>query len=189
MIGVVFNNGIEITFSSNEVYNNILESCDYGIWGGYSYKTILKGNIFKNNNHGIAIEHGNQNRIIGNRFENDKIGIQLWERNEQPDDWGFPQNRDVDSKNYNISYNLFTNCSNPLRIKSSKNLLIDDNLNDLMSDFPNDFIDNFDFNDTKGDLEDLGNVIGAELSGGAAAAGRRHVGGSLPQNRRAASTG
>ncbi len=121
------NNGIEITFSSNEVYNNTLHGCDYGVWGGYSYKTVLKGNNFKNNNHGIAIEHGNDNRIIGNRFENDKIGVQLWERNEQPKDWGFPQNRDVSSKNYNISYNLFTNCPNPLRIKSSTNLLIDDN--------------------------------------------------------------
>lgn len=121
------NNGIEITFSSNEVYNNILYGCDYGVWGGYSYKTVLKGNKFKNNNYGIAIEHGNANRVIGNRFENEKIGIQLWERNEQPEDWGFSQIRDVSSKNYNISYNLFTNCANPLRIKSSANLLIDDN--------------------------------------------------------------
>ena len=121
------NNGIEITFSSNAVYNNILHGCDYGIWGGYSYKTILKGNSFKNNNFGIAIEHGNNNRIIGNRFENDEIGVQLWERNEQPDDWGFSKKRDVKSKDYNISYNLFANCSNPLRIKSSANLLIDDN--------------------------------------------------------------
>ena len=121
------NNGIEITFSSNQVYNNILHSCDYGVWGGYSYKTVLKGNNFKNNNFGIAIEHGNENRIIGNRFENDRVGIQLWERTEQPEDWGFPQNRDVASKDYNISYNLFSNCSNPLRIKSSADVLVDDN--------------------------------------------------------------
>jgi len=121
------NNGIEITFSSNEVYNNILHGCDYGVWGGYSYKTVLKGNNFKNNNYGIAIEHGNENRIIGNRFENEVVGIQLWERNKQPEGWGFSQNRDISSKNYNISYNLFTNCSTPLRIKSSANLLINDN--------------------------------------------------------------
>ena len=121
------NNGIEITFSSNQVYNNILHGCDYGVWGGYSYKTVLKGNNFKNNNFGIAIEHGNENRIIGNRFENDRVGIQLWERTEQPEDWGFSQNRDVASKDYNISYNLFSNCSNPLRIKSSTDVLVDDN--------------------------------------------------------------
>jgi parallel beta-helix repeat protein len=121
------NNGIEITFSSNKVYNNILHGCDYGVWGGYSYQTILKGNNFKNNNYGIAIEHGNHNRIVGNRFENNQTGIQLWERNEQPEDWGFAKNRDVSSKAYNISYNLFTNCPNPLRIKSASNLLIDDN--------------------------------------------------------------
>ena len=121
------NNGIEITFSSNKVFGNILKACDYGIWGGYSYQTMIKGNSFKNNNHGIAIEHGNDNDISGNRFENDKTGIQLWERNEQPEDWGFSKNRDIKSKNYNISYNLFKNCPNPLRIKSSAKLLIDDN--------------------------------------------------------------
>ncbi len=121
------NNGIEITFSSNKVYNNILHGCDYGIWGGYSYQTVLKGNNFKNNNYSIAIEHGNDNRITGNRFENDKVGIQLWERNEQPEDWGYVKKRDTKSKDYIISYNLFTNCSNPLRIKSSANLLIEDN--------------------------------------------------------------
>lgn len=121
------NNGIEITFSSNEVYGNILHGCDYGIWGGYSYKTVVKGNNFKNNNHGIAIEHGNSNHISGNRFENDKTAIRIWERNDQPKDWGFAQKRDVKSKDYNISYNLFANCPNPLHIRSSSNLVIDDN--------------------------------------------------------------
>ena len=121
------NNGIEITFSSNKVFNNILHGCDYGIWGGYSYQTVIKGNNFKNNNNGIAIEHGNQNRITGNRFENDKVGVQLWERNEQPEDWGFAKKRDVASKDYTINYNLFVSCPNPLRIKSSANLWIDHN--------------------------------------------------------------
>src|SRR6476469_4653393 len=34
-------NGVEVTFSSNKIVNNRIFECDNGIWGGYSYETII----------------------------------------------------------------------------------------------------------------------------------------------------
>ncbi len=58
--------------------------------------------------------------------------------------------------------------------------LDDSNLNDLINDLPNDFIDNFDFD--KGEmLEDLGNAVGAEFSGDGGGAPPSAVGRSNSQ--------
>ena len=56
-------NGIEVTFSSNKIIANRIFECDHGIWGGYSYSTIINDNKFRNNRIGIAIEHGQDNQI------------------------------------------------------------------------------------------------------------------------------
>ena len=120
------NNGVEITFSSNKIVNNRLEDCDYGIWAGYSHHSLLLGNRFKNNQRGIAIEHGQANSIRYNTFEGDRIGIKIWEREQQPEHWGFPQKRNVDSKDYEIIGNVFR-ADFPLQIDRSREVLVSDN--------------------------------------------------------------
>jgi parallel beta-helix repeat protein len=118
-------NGIEVTFSRNKLVNNRLEECTYGIWAGYSYETLILGNQIRRNDYGIAIEHGQENTIDGNLFEWDTIGIKLWERDRQPSDWGYSENRDVSSRNYTIRKNWFKWVRIPLQLEETKQLIID----------------------------------------------------------------
>lgn len=123
-------NGIEVTFSRNVITGNRIYECDHGIWGGYSYNTVIAGNQFRSNRIGIAIEHGQDNEIHHNIFINNKEGIRLWARKEQPADWGYAKNRDTRSRNYVISNNNFN--SNPLvlSINRTDQLNIFDNIFD-----------------------------------------------------------
>ncbi len=98
-------NGIEVTFSRNKIIDNIIKECDNGIWGGYSFNTLIKKNNFEKNNVGIAIEHGQDNSIKDNMFKGDKTAIKLWARKEQPKDWGYAKYRDTRSRNYMIAGN------------------------------------------------------------------------------------
>ncbi len=123
-------NGIEVTFSRNIISGNKMYECDHGIWGGYSYNTVIANNQFRNNRIGIAIEHGQDNEIHHNIFFNNKEAIRLWGRKEQPADWGYAKNRDTRSRNYVISNNNFN--SNPLvmSINRTEHLNIFDNIFD-----------------------------------------------------------
>lgn len=123
-------NGIEVTFSRNTIMDNRIIECDHGIWGGYSYNTIISGNLFRNNRIAIAIEHGQENNLRYNIFHENKEAIRLWARKEQPADWGYAKNRDTRSRDYKITNNNFT--SNPLvfNISRSERLNVFDNIYD-----------------------------------------------------------
>ncbi len=112
-------NGIEVTFSSNIIIGNKMVDCRYGIWGGYSYDTYIADNYFERNHHGVAIEHGNNNTIVDNEFIGDSIGIQLWERETQPEGWGFAQKRDVSSREYKLGGNTFVGVKNISDIRNT----------------------------------------------------------------------
>lgn len=105
-------NGIEVTFSRNTISDNRIFECDHGIWGGYSFESIISNNNFRNNRIAIAIEHGQQNQIAFNLFSKDKEAIKLWARKEQPADWGYAKYRDTRSRDYDIVANSFN--SNPI---------------------------------------------------------------------------
>ena len=70
-------NGIEATFSRNAFVANRVEENWHGVWGGYSYQSVILGNTFRRNVEAIAIEHGQDIRIVGNRFEGDTAAIRL----------------------------------------------------------------------------------------------------------------
>lgn len=120
-------NGVEVTFSSNQIIGNRLDECTYGVWGGYSYKTLIAGNRITNCQHGIAIEHGQNNTIANNYFANNQTGVWLWQRKEQPADWGYAQNRDVMSRDYNLWRNAFVSVKTPLKIAGTRKVIINDN--------------------------------------------------------------
>ena len=71
-------NAIEATFSRNKFINNLLVENWHGIWGGYSFDTLILGNVFAYNGEGIAIEHGQSNEVAFNVFERDNAGINSW---------------------------------------------------------------------------------------------------------------
>lgn len=119
-------NGIEVTFSSNIIVSNRLVGCRYGIWGGYSWKTWMFNNFIKDNDYGIAVEHGQENVIRDNVFIHNDIGVQLWQRPTQPAGWGYAEKRDVSSRDYDIGHNIFQGNAVPLEISGSKKIAIND---------------------------------------------------------------
>ncbi len=100
-------NSVEITFSRNRVIGNFLQGSRYGIWGGYSWESEIRGNCFGANETGVAIEHGQDNVIEGNWFSDDQTAIQLWANASEPADWGYPVHRDTRSRGNRISGNRF----------------------------------------------------------------------------------
>ncbi|MFZ1305052.1 MAG: NosD domain-containing protein [Ferruginibacter sp.] len=110
-------NGVEVTFSKNNILENIIKECDHGIWGGYSWNTSIYGNLFYKNRIGIAIEHGQHNNISGNTFDSNKqAAIKIWARKSQPADWGYAKKRNTKSMNYNFWQNRFKNENTALDI-------------------------------------------------------------------------
>lgn len=120
-------NGIEATFSRNKIVRNKVEGCDNGVWAGYSYETLIKGNEFKDNNTGIAIEQGQQNMISGNTFLGGQTGIHLWATPGRRMEGQYDALRDVRSMKYNIENNLFSDVKKGISISHSEDLKISNN--------------------------------------------------------------
>ncbi len=125
-------NGIEATFSRNKFLYNKIHGCFHGMWGGYSYETKIIGNNFKNNQRGIAIEHGLKNTISANRFEGDDVAIALWAPPVDPN-FAYAKHRDVRSHETEISANCFKGVPLALDVKDSTELALRENLFDGVS--------------------------------------------------------
>ncbi len=122
-------NGIEVTFSRNQLLHNTIHGCWHGIWGGYSYDSDFSDNDFANNVEAINIEHGQNNLIRRNQFNGDGVGIHLYERGT-PDDWGYGKARDTHSRNYHIDKNHFSHMPVALRVRDTKDVFADQNVFD-----------------------------------------------------------
>lgn len=120
-------NGVEATFSFNYILENKLNDCRYGVWAGYSYNTLISGNEIHDCDHGIAIEHGNSNIIRNNNFKSSPSAIELWEREIQPEGWGFAERRDVSSRNYVIEENTFDDIRRAILLNRTDSVTIDRN--------------------------------------------------------------
>ena len=112
-------NGVEATFSRNEIIANRAWGSEYGVWGGYSYQTEIVGNDFRGNRTGVAIEHGQDNVIANNRFDRDSTAIRLWADSIEPSDWGYPKHHDTRSRNYRISGNDFSGNRTILNVRNT----------------------------------------------------------------------
>ncbi len=100
-------NGMEATFSRNTFVANRVVGSTYGLWGGYSYGSLIAGNRFAGNRFGIAIEHGQDNAIVANDFAGDSTAISLWANPTQAADWGYPRYRDTRSRDVRVEANHF----------------------------------------------------------------------------------
>ena len=102
--------GIEMTFSYGNVYeSNRLVGSNYGVWGGYSGRTVVRGNeIAENTLAGIAIEHGSRWRVEGNRFARNERALELW-WDEDKDLLAKPWAKlnPTDSRGYSLAGNTF----------------------------------------------------------------------------------
>lgn len=117
-------NGMEATFSRNRFIANIVEGNDHGLWGGYSWESVLEGNCFSRNRIGIALEHGQDNVFVRNRFAQDSTAISLWANPVEPSDWGYPKHRDTRSRDYRIADNAFGGHVTQWRLENTTGLTI-----------------------------------------------------------------
>ncbi|MGI9160702.1 MAG: NosD domain-containing protein [Saprospiraceae bacterium] len=128
-------NGVEATFSRNQITGNLIRECTYGIWGGYAYDSRIMGNMILNCETAIAIEHGQRDTVVQNFLRGDSTGVQLWAREKQPADWGYSQKRDVRSTGTVIDRNVFFQTRTPLNISLSSNVAV--NGENLFAECPN----------------------------------------------------
>lgn len=120
-------NGVEITFSRNKVIKNKMHGCWHGIWGGFSYNTVIVKNDFGGNLAGISIEHGQDNIIEQNSFTEDSLAIELWAIPNRKADFGLMKNKDTRSRDYSITNNVFTKVPTVYSIKNTESITIADN--------------------------------------------------------------
>ncbi len=100
-------NGIEATFSRNRFVNNLIRECWHGFWTGYSYDSLISGNVIQECEEGIAHEHGQSNTVEFNKFSGNKTDIHVWANATQDPNWGYPKNRDTKSRDWTIDSNTF----------------------------------------------------------------------------------
>ncbi len=122
-------NGIEATFSRNKFVNNLILECWHGIWGGYSYDSLIAGNVFGFNTEAIALEHGQNNQVVGNTFYRDHEGLVIWQNKTQDPNWGYAKARDTRSRDYIVRNNVFSNIfKDVFRVRDTINFKIEDNV-------------------------------------------------------------
>jgi len=120
-------NAMEATFSRNVFIGNTAIGSDYGLWGGYSFSSVVALNKFERNRIGLAIEHGQDNQIVNNTFIGDSTSISLWANLIEPSDWGYPKHRDTRSRDYVIADNTLKPHRVGLRIRDTRNARIERN--------------------------------------------------------------
>lgn len=120
-------NAAEVTFSRNRIIANRLDGSRYGVWGGYSYETLIAGNCIGGNEFGVAIEHGQENVLDRNRLVDNGTAVELWANPSEPADWGYPRHRDTRSRDNRVVGNLFAGNERPWRLQRTAGLAVDDN--------------------------------------------------------------
>lgn len=119
-------NGIEATFSRNTFASNLMIGCWHGVWAGYSFDSKFADNILRDNEVGIAWEHGQNNSIEGGSISGGEIAIDIWADPVADPSWGYARNRDVASHGWTFRKVLLEgNSKAALRLSNSKNISMD----------------------------------------------------------------
>lgn len=122
-------NGIEATFSRNIFVNNLLLDSWHGVWGGFSYDSVVMGNWFGGNGESIAIEHGQRNDIAFNQFDKDWLSIYLWQNASVDPNWGYGKTRDIKNHGSKVRSNVIrSSFDTALQFGTSEDVAIDMNL-------------------------------------------------------------
>jgi nitrous oxidase accessory protein NosD len=120
-------NGIEATFSRNVIVGNRIDDCANGIWGGYSFDSLIARNAFAGNTDGIAIEHGQHITIRDNTFADEETAIRLWANATEDPNWGYPKYRDTRSREYLIAGNRFDQERTALSVRDTTGIRLEAN--------------------------------------------------------------
>lgn len=114
-------NGLEATFSRNAFIGNLALECWHGLWGGYSFDSLVEGNTFGFSINGIAWEHGTYNTIVGNTFVGCQRAIDLWADPPSGLSDAYLKARPSPSQKIRVDNNHFAFCtSQPVRIRNTR---------------------------------------------------------------------
>src|SRR5262249_43753007 len=113
-------NAIEATFSSNAFSSNRASGSDYGVGGGYRFKTDLLDNCIVDDRIGIAIEHGQHNAIRGNRIDHVTTAVRLWADAIAPSDWGYPKHHATASDSTSVMENVISRARVGLQMSDTR---------------------------------------------------------------------
>jgi len=124
-------NAIEATFSRDNwaIANALNGSHQHGVWGGYSSRMVLLGNVIERTlGGGVSIEHGQENVLAENQIEANEIGVELW-WDEDADLVGGPfgQNRETSSRDDWLYGNAFARNGKDLVARKTTGLRVGGN--------------------------------------------------------------
>ena len=121
-------NGIEATFSRNAFVANRVEENWHGIWGGYSYQSVILGNTFAQQRRGHRHRaRPGQSGLSATASRATPPPIRLWWNKLEPSDWGYPKYRDTRSRDYVVLGNSFVGTRLALRVDNTQRLRAEGN--------------------------------------------------------------
>ncbi len=104
-------NAIEATFSRDNwaIGNALNGSHQHGVWGGYSSRMVMLGNVIERTlGGGVSIEHGQENVVAENQIEGNEVGVELWaDENKNLDEGPFGQHKETVSRDVWVYGNAF----------------------------------------------------------------------------------
>ena len=119
-------NAIEATFSRDNwaIGNALNGSHQHGVWGGYSSRMVVLGNVIERTlGGGVSIEHGQENAIVENQIEANQIGVELWwSENKALDEGPFGQHFDTKSRDSWVYGNAFGRNAKDLVVRKTTGL-------------------------------------------------------------------
>ncbi|NTU79647.1 MAG: hypothetical protein HGA45_09620 [Chloroflexales bacterium] len=114
------NIAFEATFSSgNRFIGNRANSCNYGLWLGFSRENLVEGNeVHGSRRAGVAVENGVGCTVRGNAFAEGAYGVLLWSKYLAPFAVAMPANDT--SRDWLIEGNSFTGNGVGVRIAADQ---------------------------------------------------------------------
>ncbi len=123
-----FQNGIEASFSANNIVRNKANFCNRGIVSSYCSASVFWSNELKNNQLcAIDMEQPMENIIRNNTFSQNKIGIKISTRTTQPN-FIFIEKKPIDFGLVRVMQNNISGEPNPFYIDGVQNVFISGNI-------------------------------------------------------------
>lgn len=124
-------NALEATFSrDNWVIGSALNgSHQHGVWGGYSSRMVMLGNVIERTLGGaVSIEHGQENVVAENQIEGNQVGVELWaDPNKALDEGPFGQHKETMSRDVWVYGNAFGRNGKDFAVRKTSGLKVGGN--------------------------------------------------------------
>lgn len=119
--------GIETFFNEegdNHIISNVIIGCQYGIKSNYCSKMKVLSNYINDNDVGIIFQNSYNNTIRFNDMLGNDLSLQILESTPKVENQVFLIKKDMSSRDYAISHNLFKQNKTALQISNTDNTRI-----------------------------------------------------------------